>query len=256
MHTDKKKIDTILKADQLCVHYDKHPVLWDISLEIPKNQMVAIIGPNGAGKSTFVKAALNLVEPFSGSIDFLGNECSIAYVPQKESIDWSFPICAFEVVLMGSYGKLGYFKKPKEKDKSDAMKMLDVVGMRGLAGKQINQLSGGQKQRLFIARALMQNPDIIFLDEPFAGIDMATEKLIIDVLKKLKEQNKTIFIVHHDLRTLKRYFDWLILLNTYLVGSGPIDEVLTEENIEKTFGNSLSLFEEANILSTAQTKGL
>ncbi len=256
MQANKKKLEIVLKADQLCVHYDRHPVLWDVSLEIPKNQMVAIIGPNGAGKSTFVKAALNLVEPFSGKIHFLGNECSIAYVPQKESIDWSFPICAFEVVLMGRYGKLGYFKRPNEKDRNDAMKMLDIVGMKGFAKKQIDQLSGGQKQRLFIARALMQDPDILFLDEPFTGIDMATEKVIIDVLKNLKEQNKTIFIVHHDLRTLKRYFDWLILLNTYLVDSGPIDKVLTKENIEKTFGNSLSLFEEANILSMAHTKGL
>jgi len=256
MQTYKRKLETILKADQLCVHYDKHPVLWNVSLEIPKNQMVAIIGPNGAGKSTFVKAVLNLVEPFSGSVNFLEEGCSIAYVPQKESIDWTFPISAFEVVLMGRYGKLGYFKKPKEKDKLDAIKMLDVVGMKTLKDKQINQLSGGQKQRLFIARALMQDPDILFLDEPFTGIDMATEKLIIDVLKKLKDENKTIFIVHHDLRTLRHYFDWVILLNTYLVDSGPIDMVLTKENIEKTFGNTLSLFEEANILSTTHTKGL
>jgi manganese/zinc/iron transport system ATP- binding protein len=256
MQTFESKVENILQASSLCVHYDKNPVLWDVSFNIPKNKMVAIIGPNGAGKSTLIKTALNLIEPFSGKINFLVKAGNIAYVPQKESIDWNFPISVFEVVLMGRYGKLGYFKSPKTEDKNDAMKMLRTVGMGAFAKKQISQLSGGEKQRLFIARALMQDPDVLVLDEPFAGIDMATEKALIELFKELKQNKKSIFIVHHDLTTLKQYFDWVILLNTCLVDFGPTEKVLNKENIEKTFGSSLSLFKEANILSRNQEKGL
>jgi manganese/zinc/iron transport system ATP- binding protein len=223
--------------------------------------MLGIVGPNGAGKSTLLKTALGLVRPLSGKIDFFGESLElirskIAYVPQRESVDWDFPITALEVVLMGRFGHLKGWKKLKKADREAAHHALDLVGMRTYAHRQIGELSGGQQQRLFIARAIVQNPELYLLDEPFAGIDMTTEREIVDLLKKLRDQGKTVLVVHHDLQATAEYFDWALLLNTRLVACGPIKEVFTKENLCKTYGKTAPLFEEAANLSARHLSGL
>jgi manganese/zinc/iron transport system ATP- binding protein len=250
-----------LLVEQLSVNYDKTPVLWDISLKIPQGQVVGIVGPNGAGKSTFIKTVLGLVEPLAGHIEFFGEPLAkvrgqLAYVPQRESVDWDFPITVRDLVLMGRYGRLGLFRWPRQADKAAAEHYLDKVGMRSYAERQISQLSGGQQQRVFIARALLQEAEILFLDEPFSGIDMATEKVIMDLLQELKKEGKTLFVVHHDLNRIERYFDWLILLNMRLVAAGPTLEVFNGETLQATFGKSYALFDEAFKLSHDRTKGV
>lgn len=190
------KESIVLKVDQLSVNFDKTLVLWDIHCEIPEGKMVGIIGPNGAGKSTFLKTLLEVTHPVSGKMEFFGlpykkARHKIAYVPQRSSVDWDFPITAFEVVLMGRYGKLGLFRWPKAADKRAAEIALDMVGMLPFAKRQISELSGGQQQRLFIARALLQDADLYLMDEPFAGVDMATEKASIALMDKLKKGEDT-----------------------------------------------------------------
>lgn len=251
-----------IAVEDLNVNYGKTPVLWDVSFRIPKGVLVGIIGPNGAGKSTLLKSVLRLVQPVSGRIDLLGETSfskvreRVAYVPQRGSVDWDFPITAFEVVLMGRYGGLGLFKRPRKADKEAALQALDRVGMLPFADRQIGQLSGGQQQRLFIARALVQNAELLLLDEPFAGVDLTTEKSMIDLLKKLKESGKTVFVVHHDLPTVEEYFDWVILLNTRLVAAGPVEEVFTKENLSYAFGKNQALFDEAATLSAKSLSGI
>lgn len=242
------------QVHQLTVNYDKTPVLWDISCEVPQGRLVGIVGPNGAGKSTLIKAALGLIKPISGKIEFFGLPLKevnkrIAYVPQRESVDWDFPITARELVLMGRYGRLGLFRWPRKADWIAADRYLEMVGMMPYANRQISQLSGGQQQRVFIARALLQEADIYFMDEPFAGIDLATEKVIMNILGKLKSEGKTVFVVHHDLNTTQSYFDWAILLNMKLVACGPVKEVFTTDNLLATYGKSFSLLDEALKLS-------
>lgn len=250
-----------LEADALNINYGKTPILWDITFQIPKGLLIGIIGPNGAGKSTLLKAALGLVKPLSGKIALFGRPVvqarqKIAYVPQRESVDWDFPITALEVVLMGRYGRLGLFGRPRKADREAAGAALELVGMSAYADRQISQLSGGQQQRLFIARALVQNADLFLLDEPFAGVDLATEKAIMDLLRQQKEKGKTIFIVHHDLPTVEEYFDWAILLNTRLLGCGPVKEVFNRDNLKRAFGKSQLLFDEAAVLSAKSLSGL
>lgn len=242
-----------LFAEELHVSYGKSFVLWDVNFEIPKGILVGIIGPNGAGKSTLLKAAMGLIEPLSGKISF--GKGVVSYVPQRASVDWDFPITAYELVLMGRYGQLGLFGRPRKADREAAMRALERVGMLSFAQRQIGQLSGGQQQRLFIARALVNNPDIFLMDEPFAGIDLATEKELIALLRQEKEKGKTLFVVHHDLPSVEKYFDWVILLNTRLVGVGPVKEVFTRENLVKTFGHHPSLFDEATALKAQQLSG-
>lgn len=253
--------DPALKISQLSVNYDKTPVLWDISLSIPQGKLVGILGPNGAGKSTLIKSVLGLVKPLSGKVEFFGLPLKevqkrVAYVPQKESVDWDFPITAGELVLMGRYGQLGLLKRPGLKDKKAAEYYLERVGMLSFANRQISQLSGGQQQRVFIARALLQEADIYFMDEPFAGIDLATEGVIMELLKELSASQKTVFVVHHDLNTVESYFDWVIMLNMRLVGSGEISKVFNRDILNKTFGKNSVLFDEAFKLSVAKTTGL
>jgi manganese/zinc/iron transport system ATP- binding protein len=240
-----------IEAEQLNVNYGKVSTLWDISFQIPKGVIVGVLGRNGAGKSTLLKAALGLVSPLSGKISLNGK---VAYVPQRESVDWDFPITAEEVVLMGRYGKLGLFGRPTKADFEAAREALEQVGMSPFAKRQISQLSGGQQQRLFIARALVQMADIILLDEPFAGVDLETEKAIIALLKTQKE--KTILMVHHDLPSVEEYFDWVLLLNTRLLGCGPVKEVFTKENLSRTFGKGPLLFGEAANLSAKSLSGI
>lgn len=237
--------DNSLESSQLTVTYGKLSVLWDITLSVPKQQLVGIIGPNGAGKSTFLKAALGIVKPLSGKICFPGVPNSlIAYVPQRDSVDWDFPITVFDAVLMGRYGKMGLFKRIRKSDREAAFFALEQCGLEGLANRQISELSGGQKQRMFIARALVKDPEIFLMDEPFAGVDVSSEEVIVSILQKLKAQKKTIFVVHHDLSSVENYFDYLILLRTRLVASGPVKKVFTKENLTRTYGKNESLFDE------------
>ncbi|MBN4067309.1 metal ABC transporter ATP-binding protein [Simkania negevensis] len=239
-----------LEIDQLTVNYEKTPVLWDISLSIPAGKLVGILGPNGAGKSTLIKAALGIVKPLSGRVLFFqkpleGVRRRIAYVPQRESVDWDFPITVGNLVLMGSYGRLGLFRSPRKADREAALHYLRLVGMEECKDRQISQLSGGQQQRAFLARALLQEADLYFMDEPFAGIDHSSERVIMGLLKKIQAQGKTILVVHHDLATVAEYFDWTILLNMRLVASGPTEEAFTMDNIAKAYGQNSALLEDA-----------
>lgn len=251
----------VLEVNQLMVNYDKTPVLWDISLKIPPGVVVGIIGPNGAGKSTLIKAVLGLIKPLSGKVEFFGKPLKhvrqrVAYVPQRESVDWDFPVTARDLVLMGRYGRLGLFNRPREADWAAADYYLDQVGMSEYAHRQISQLSGGQQQRVFLARALLQEADVYFMDEPFTGVDLATETVIVQLLHQLKEKGKTVFVVHHDLNTVESYYDHAILLNMRLIAYGPIDEVFTPHNLNATYGKSYALFNEALKLSQNKQTGL
>jgi manganese/zinc/iron transport system ATP- binding protein len=249
-----------LKIDQLSVNYEKTPVLWDISLEVPSGKLIAVVGPNGAGKSTLLKTVLGLIKPLSGSVTFFGASLKqirrrIAYVPQKESVDWDFPITVFDLVLMGRYGKRGIFRRPTRQDRKDVGLYLEMVGLETFGSRQISHLSGGEQQRAFLARALIQEADLYFMDEPFTGIDMASSKTIISILQNLRDQGKTLFVVHHDLTNVAEIFDWMVLLNLRLVGSGPVHEVLTPEMISKAYGRESLLLDEATRLSQKKKHG-
>jgi manganese/zinc/iron transport system ATP- binding protein len=234
----------------LTVAYHRKPVLWDVDLDIPEGKLVAIVGPNGAGKSTLIKAVLDIVPRASGDVLLYGKPFKkqrklVAYVPQRESVDWDFPIDALGVVLMGRYGKIGWCKPITRKDRNLAIEALERVGMAEYAHRQINQLSGGQQQRVFLARALAQDSTIYFMDEPFASVDAATEKAIVQVLADLRSNGKTVIVVHHDLQTVTEYFDHVIMLNMRVVAHGPVKEVFTDENLKKTYGGRLTLLSEA-----------
>ncbi|MBT5136012.1 MAG: metal ABC transporter ATP-binding protein [Phycisphaerales bacterium] len=234
----------------LTVAYHRKPVLWDVDLDIPEGKLVAIVGPNGAGKSTLIKAVLDIVPRASGDVLLYGKPFKkqrklVAYVPQRESVDWDFPIDALGVVLMGRYGKIGWCKPITRKDRNLAIEALERVGMAEYAHRQINQLSGGQQQRVFLARALAQDSTIYFMDEPFASVDAATEKAIVQVLADLRSNGKTVIVVHHDLQTVTEYFDHVIMLNMRVVAHGPVEEVFTDENLKKTYGGRLTLLSEA-----------
>ena len=251
----------ILEVEQLTVNYEKTSVLWDINFAIPEGKLVGILGPNGAGKSTLLKALLGLVNPLSGQITFFGKPLAkvrkrVGYVPQRSSVDWDFPITAFDLVMMGRYGKMGFLKWASKEDREATLKALAQVDMLPFADRQIGQLSGGQQQRLFIARALVQDADIYLLDEPFAGIDIATEKTLHHLFKELRQKGKTLLIVHHNLNSTESYFDWLILLNTCLIGAGPLEEIFTQQNIWRTYGHSSVLLDEAAIKAKNKTSGL
>ncbi|MCI0684182.1 MAG: metal ABC transporter ATP-binding protein [Gemmataceae bacterium] len=238
----------ILDVHDVTVAYHRKPVLWDVDLTVTKPSLVGIVGPNGAGKSTLIKAILGLVPLVSGSVHVFGQPVSqerrrIGYVPQRESVDWDFPVNVLDVVLMGTYGRLGWFRRPGAREKAWAHECLAEVGMADLARQQIGQLSGGQQQRTFLARALAQQADLYFMDEPFAGVDAATERAIATLLRQLRRDGKTLFVVHHDLRTVPSYFDHVILLNVRLVASGPTPLVFTEDNLRKTYGGRLAILE-------------
>ncbi len=250
-----------LYVEGLNVNFDTTSVLWDIHFSIPAGRLVGIVGPNGAGKSTLLKALLSMVKPLSGKMYCFGQPLKktrkrIAYVPQRSSVDWDFPITAFELVLMGRYGKLGYFFWPKKADREAARRVLDLVGMSGFADRQISQLSGGQQQRLFLARALLQDADLYLMDEPFAGVDMTTEKAIIALMDKLKREGKTLLVVHHDLSTVSSYFDWVLMLNTCMVACGPVNEVFHSDSIMRTFGRGNALLEEVMKLTQKKMSGM
>jgi len=240
--------DHPLKIDNLSVAYQKKPVLRDISFEIPEGKLIGIVGPNGAGKSTLIKAALGLIPRLSGEVSIYGKAYKeqrrlVGYVPQRESVDWDFPTNALDVVMMGRYGHLGWFRRPGSAEKRMAMECLAKVGMADFADRQISQLSGGQQQRIFLARALAQDAKLYFMDEPFVGVDAATEKAIITLLNELKTQGKTVLVVHHDLATVKEYFDWVMLMNVQLIAFGPVEQTFTTNLLQQTYGGRLTMLE-------------
>jgi manganese/zinc/iron transport system ATP- binding protein len=245
-----------LSVNDLTVSYHSQPVLWDINIDIPSGVMAGIVGPNGAGKSTLIKSLLGLVPSLSGEALIYGKSYKsqrkrVGYVPQRSSVDWDFPTTALDVVTMGLYGRLGWFKRPGRKERDESLEALDMVGMSALADRQISQLSGGQQQRVFLARALVQEADIYFLDEPMAGVDATTERAIIDILRRLRDEGKTLIVVHHDLQTVRRYFDWLLLLNVSVVAMGDIDDVFTVDNLRKAYGGQIALLDDSDSLMFA-----
>ncbi len=235
-----------LAVRDLTVAYREKPVLWDVDLEIPQSHLCAIVGPNGAGKSTLLKAVLGLIPKASGRVRFFGQELDksrtrIGYVPQRGSVDWDFPTNALDVVMMGLYRKLGWFRRPGKPERAEAMRCLEQVSMANFADRQISQLSGGQQQRVFLARALAQGSDLYFMDEPFAGVDAVTEEAILNVLRELQANGKTVVVVHHDLQTVRDYFDHLTLLNVQVIASGPMNQVFSAENLKDTYGERMVL---------------
>jgi manganese/zinc/iron transport system ATP- binding protein len=233
-----------LEINDLTVAYRNKPVLWDIDLCVPSGVLMGIIGPNGAGKSTLIKAALSLIPRAAGDVRFFGlplrqARARIGYVPQRSSIDWDFPTTALDVVMMGLYGKLGWLRRPDKTARQTALAALEQLGMAHFAERQIGQLSGGQQQRVFLARALVQNADLYFMDEPFAAVDAVTERAIVNLLHTLRAQGKTVIVVHHDLQTVAEYFDWVTLLNVEVIASGATGSVFTEENIRRAYGGRI-----------------
>jgi manganese/zinc/iron transport system ATP- binding protein len=242
----------VIMIEDLTVAYDEKPVLWDVDLEIPEGVLAAIVGPNGAGKSTLLKSALGLVPSTAGQVKAFNTTVEkarhrIGYVPQRTAVDWDFPTTVLDVVKMGSYGRVGWIKRPGKDEFYRAMEALEKIGIHNLADRQISQLSGGQQQRVFLARALVQNADLYLMDEPFQGVDAQTERAIITMLKELREQGKTVVVVHHDLQTVPEYFDWVVLLNVRLVESGFVKDVFTQENLKKTYGGRIGFLKEAEV---------
>jgi manganese/zinc/iron transport system ATP- binding protein len=234
-----------LSVESLTVAYQKKPVLRDVTFEVNEGELVGIIGPNGAGKSTLIKAILGLLPTISGEVSIYGKPYKqqrkmVGYVPQRESVDWDFPTNALDVVMMGRYGHLGLIRRPGANERQLAMDCLEKVGMADYAHRQISQLSGGQQQRVFLARALVQDATIYFMDEPFAGVDAATEKAIVTLLNELKRQGKTVLVVHHDLATVTEYFDSVLLLNGELVAHGPTASTFTPELLQEAYGGRLA----------------
>ena len=230
----------VIEIEKLVVAYDEDkPVLDNFNLDIEKGKMTAFVGPNGAGKSTLIKAILEFVKPITGSITINGKKYAqekkkIAYVPQRGSVDWDFPTTLYDVVEMGSYGRVGFLKRVPKSEKNRVMEAIEKVDMLEYVDRQISQLSGGQQQRVFIARALVQDAEIYLLDEPFQGIDKKTEGSIVKILKGLKEEGKTVIVVHHDLQTVPEYFDEVVLINRKVIASGKVNEVFTKETIDDT----------------------
>lgn len=251
----------VLEVHDMTVAYHRKPVLWNIDLTIRRPSLVGILGPNGAGKSTFIKAILGLTPMVSGQVSVQGRSIRqarriIGYVPQRESVDWEFPVSVLDVVLMGTYGRLGWFRRPGRREREWARECLTRVGIADLAERQIGQLSGGQQQRTFLARALAQRAEIYFMDEPMAGVDAATERVIFQLLAELREAGKTVLVVHHDLRTVPAYFDEVALLNMRLVASGATDATFTKENLQKTYGGRLSILETAGDALAARERSV
>ena len=239
-------MQTALEVHNLTVSYNRRPVLWDIDFSLPEGHLIGIIGPNGSGKTTLLKSIMGLVPPASGYVRLfdrpLGEvRARISYVPQRESVDWDFPTTVMDVVRMGRYRRSNLLRRLSRQDKDIAAAALEKVGMETFAGRQISQLSGGQQQRVFIARWLAQQADLYLMDEPFAGVDAASEEAILQLLSTMKKEGKTVIIVHHDLQTASQFFDWIVLLNTRLVAAGPVTEVLTTTNLQEAYGGQLTI---------------
>ncbi len=233
-------------VQDLTVAYRERPALWDVDLTVPSGVLLAIVGPNGAGKTTLLKAILGLLRPVAGQVLVFGEPVEqqrrrISYVPQRGSVDWDFPASVLDVVMMGTYGELGWIRRPGRRERERALAALDQVGMRELSDRQISQLSGGQQQRVFLARALVQAADIYLMDEPFQGVDALTERAIVMLLQQLRAQGKTVIAVHHDLQTVPEYFDWVMLLNVRRIACGPVAQVFNEHNLRLTYGGRFAM---------------
>ena len=222
-----------IEIKNLTVAYGENIALENFNLDVEVGSLVALVGPNGAGKSTLIKTILKFLKQITGKIKINGK--NLAYVPQRNSVDWDFPTTLFDVVEMGCYGRVGLFKRVNKKEKQKVFTAIEQVGMLDFKDRQISELSGGQQQRAFIARALVQEADIYLMDEPFQGVDSTTEKSIVDILKKLKSEGKTLLVVHHDLQTVPTYFESVTFINKTVIASGKVKEVFTQENIDKTY---------------------
>jgi manganese/zinc/iron transport system ATP- binding protein len=251
----------MVHVHDVTVAYHRKPVLWNVDLVLDDPRLIGVLGPNGAGKSTLLKAILGLVPIASGTVEIQGKPLAkqrrlIGYVPQRESVDWEFPVTVLDVVLMGTYGRLGWFRRPGSKERAIAIQSLERVGLVDLAHQQIGQLSGGQQQRTFLARALAQDAALYFMDEPMAGVDAATERVIFGLLRELRAQGKMVVVVHHDLRTVPSYFDDVILLHRRLIAHGPVASTFTRENLRKCYGGNLAALEMAAeiVAASAPTK--
>ena len=234
-----------VKVEDLTVAYGERPVLWDVDMEVPAGVLMAVVGPNGAGKTSLIKSVTGLVRPVAGHITIFGKPYQeqrhlVGYVPQRNSVDWDFPTTVLDVVMMGRYGGLGWFRRPGPAERALALEALEKVGIAEFKGRQISQLSGGQQQRLFLARAIVQDARIYLMDEPFQGVDATTERAIVMLLKEMRARGKTVVVVHHDLQTVPEYFDWVTLLNVRCVASGPVDRVFTDRNLRLTYGGRVS----------------
>ena len=249
-----------LIVEDLTVAYQRKPVIWDVAFEVKPGSLVGVIGPNGAGKSTLLKACMGVIPTVSGRVRVFGesykaNRHRVGYVPQRESVDWDFPVSALDVVTMGLYREIGWLKPVRKKHIDAARAAMERVGIEELESRQISQLSGGQQQRTFLARALVQNADLYFMDEPFAAVDAATEKAIVEILQGMKREGKTALVIHHDLQTVPEYFDHVVLLNMRIVANGPTEEVFTTENLQKTYGGRLTLLDQATEAMRRRDKG-
>jgi len=242
----------VISVKNLSVAYQQKPVLSDINVNLPESNLIGVIGPNGSGKTTMLKTIMGLMKPLKGQVKLWGKSIKkvrnrISYVPQRGSVDWDFPARAIDVVMMGRTNPKNIFKTYTKQDKAIVWEALEKVQMESFSKRQISELSGGQQQRVFLARALAQEADLYFLDEPFAGVDVATEAAIFNLLKLMKKEGKTIVVVHHDLQTVKTYFDWLILLNNELVATGAVEEVFKAELLQRAYGNRLAIISKENL---------
>lgn len=247
--------NTVLEIKDLTVAYHNQVILHNIHLSVPKGKLVGIIGPNGAGKSSLLNAVMELIPKHNGEIKILGEQLKkvrdkVAFIPQRDSVDWDFPITVIEVVLMGRYAKLPWYKKTSAQDKKIALDCLTKVKMLSFADRHISELSGGEKQRVFIARALAQEAEVYCMDEPLVGIDATSEKEIMEILSTMKNEGKSIFIVHHDLQSSVDYFDWVIFINRQIIACGEITSTFTLQNLQNTYGGALSILTQINQLVT------
>ncbi len=249
-----------IEVADLTVAYRDKPVLWDIDLTVPSSVLMAIVGPNGAGKTTLIRAILGLIRPVAGQVLIYGRPYAeqrhlVGYVPQRGTVDWDFPTSVLDVVLMGTYGSLGWLRRPGRQERSRALTALEKVGMEKYADRQIRQLSGGQQQRVFLARALVQDAQVYFMDEPFQGVDATTERAIVTLLQELRASGRTVVVVHHDLQTVPEYFDWVTLLNVRRIASGPVAEVFTEPNLRLTYGGRVAFLSRAELDTSTNGAG-
>lgn len=235
-----------VEAHNVTVAYDRQPVLWEVDFKMGEGKIIGVIGPNGSGKTTLIKTLMGVIKPDSGYVEIFGNPINevrerIAYVPQRESVDWDFPASVYDVVMMGRYRKNNLFMRSSKEDRKIVRESIEKVGMTPFIRRQIGQLSGGQQQRVFLARSLAQKADVYFMDEPFVGVDAATESAILELMITMKDLGKTLIIVHHDLQTVSEYFDEVLLLNTRVIDYGPVKSVLTDENLKAAYGGQLNV---------------
>ncbi|RJP54608.1 MAG: metal ABC transporter ATP-binding protein [Anaerolineaceae bacterium] len=240
-----------IDVTDLTIAYKDKPVLWDVDMEVPSGTLMAIVGPNGAGKTTMIKSILGLIKPAAGQVLVYGKPYAeqrhlVGYVPQRGSVDWDFPTSVLDVVMMGRYGALGWLKRLGASERAAALDALDKVGMKSFAQRQISQLSGGQQQRVFLARALVQDAQLYFMDEPFQGVDATTERAIVTLLQELRSAGKTVVVVHHDLQTVPEYFDWVTMLNVRRIACGPVGDVFTDQNLRKAYGGKVAFLSAEN----------